>query len=306
MGTRVDVYQEITASVVAALRAGAPPWRQPWTGGAGGLPLRSTGEPYKGINAVSLWCASVAMGFTHSQWFTYRQAVAFGGQVRKGEKGSRVVKYGTVDREADYAAEGQGADKKVIPFLKSYTVFNADQIEWETTDFLEGGKPPRDLGTESDPELDAVFEAMGISTEFHEKPVAYYSPQADRVFMPHVSTFHEAAEFYATQAHEYAHATGHRKRLDRFPSARAQSTPEYAREELVAELGGALVCASLGINASVEQSAAYLDHWIEALTGDHRLIFRVAASAQRAADLLLDAAESGAGGNAAPVMVAAE
>jgi antirestriction protein ArdC len=241
-------------------------------------------------------------GFTHPQWFTYKQAVAFGGQVRKGEKGSKVVKYGTVEREA----EGQGGneDPKVIPFARAYTVFNADQVEWETRDHILKGYEPRNLGTESDPELDAMFIAMGIPTETHEKPTAYYSPQQDRVFLPPVETFHEVAEFYATVSHEYVHATGHRRRLDRVLSAKREA---YAFEELIAELGAAMVCGFLGIAADINQSAAYIESWLKALRNDNRMIFRAAASAQKAADLLLDAAERGAGEQGTPpVMIAAE
>lgn len=293
MTNRTSIYEDVTASIIKALQAGAPPWRQPWSGGGCGLPLRASGEPYQGINTVVLWCVAQDKGYSMPQWFTYRQAVSLGGQVRKGEKAAKVVKYGTLEREGDGAD-----DAKVIPFLKSYAVFNAEQIEWTDAHLAPQATTPRDLGTETDPAIDAVFTAMDIPTETTPKAAAFYSPQRDVVHMPPVQTFHDAPGYYDTLAHEYCHATGHRRRLDR---QTAPNRKGYAFEELIAEIGGAMVCASLGIATDRAQNAAYVKSWIEALKADDRVIFRAAAAAQKAANLLLETATAnGAGGLTAP------
>lgn len=294
MANRATIYQEVTDSIIEALQAGTPPWRKPWSGGGCGLPLRASGEPYRGINTVVLWCIAQNKGYAMPQWFIYRQAIAMGGQVRKGEKAAKVVKYGTIERED---ADGQGEDGKVIAFLKAYAVFNAEQIDWTDATLAPQIGAPRDLGTETDPDLDAVFAAMGIPTEHSPEPRAYYSPQRDVVHMPNANTFHDVPGYYDTLSHEYVHATGHRRRLDR---QTAETRKGYAFEELIAEIGGAMVCASLGIATERAQNAAYVRGWLEALRADDRAIFWAAAAAQKAADLLLETAAANGAGSLAP------
>lgn len=280
-----DLYQHVTDQIIASLEAGTPAWRKPWTGdkGAAPFPRRANGEQYRGINVLMLWMEASAKGYRSAYWFTYKQAQEAGGQVRKGEKSATVVKYGTVDR----AEEETGKDRK-IPYLKAYRVFNADQIEGLPEQYH--GKPadaPRDLGTEADPDLDAFFAATGAEIRTSDDPQAYYHPGDDYIHMPPIATFHSAAGYYATLAHEATHWTGHKSRLDRL--SRFTERKAYAFEELIAEIGNCLVCASLGLVPDFDQSAAYLQSWLRALADDKRLIFKAASEAQKAADLLLSA-----------------
>lgn len=121
-----DTYQRITDAIIEQLEAGTKPWIRPWRGNSHGslVPRRATGEAYRGINVLMLWLASELAGYEENTWMTYRQAQDLGGQVRKGEKGSRVVKYGTFTPK-----EREDDDERAIPYLKGYTVFNIEQIE---------------------------------------------------------------------------------------------------------------------------------------------------------------------------------
>lgn len=280
--TKFDLYQHVTDRIIASIEAGTPAWRKPWTGEAATMqmPLRSNGEAYRGINVVMLWLTAAEKGYRSAYWFTYRQAQELGGQVRKGEKGTTVVKFGTVEREDEETGE-----EKKIPYLKGYTVFNADQIDGLPEQYHAApAEAPRDLGTTADPELDAFFAATGADIRTSSEPRAYYNPTGDYIHMPPIATFHSAAGYYATLAHEATHWTGHQSRLDRF--GRFSDRKSYAFEELIAEIGNCMLCASLGLTPDFDQSAAYVQSWLRALKDDKRLIFKAATEAQKAADLL--------------------
>ena len=128
---RVDIYARITESIVADLEEGVRPWMKPWS--AGGLegritrPLRHTGEPYTGINVLLLWSESFARGFEAPFWMTYRQASQIGAQVRKGETGATVV-YASRFTKTEIDSRGDEVERDIL-FLKTYTVFNCDQID---------------------------------------------------------------------------------------------------------------------------------------------------------------------------------
>ena len=184
-----DVYSHVTEQIIAQIEAGTPPWRKPWTGGAAGaaLPMRWNGEAYRGINILMLWAMAAAKGYSSERWMTFKQAQELGGHVRKGEKSSTVVKFGTVEREDENGEERQ------ITYARAYRVFNADQIEGLAADFYLLPDPPRDLGTVADPELEAFFAATGAQIDSTEEPRAYYNLKTDRIHMPLISTFHRAA-----------------------------------------------------------------------------------------------------------------
>lgn len=283
MAAKFDLHAHVTDSIIASIEAGTPAWRKPWTGEKGGapFPLRSNGEPYSGINVLMLWLAADAKGYRAPRWFTYRQAQEAGGQVRKGEKSSTVVKYGTFEREDEATGE-----ERRLPYLKAYRVFNAEQIDGLPAEYY--GTPAeeaRDLGTEANPELDAFFAATGAEIRTTDEPQAYYMPSEDYIHMPPIATFHNAAGYYAVLAHEATHWTGHKSRLDRF--SRFTDRKAYAFEELIAEIGNCMVCARLGLTPDFEQSGAYIKGWLRALKDDKRLIFKAASEAQKASDLLV-------------------
>jgi antirestriction protein ArdC len=283
---KFDIHANITTQIISAIEEGCPPWRKPWTGGDTGtsLPLRSNGEPYRGINVLVLWSIAASKGYASARWLTFNQAKTLGGSVRKGEKSAAVVKFGTVEKEDE-----QGKDK-IVPYLKSYSVFNADQIDGLPEEFYRKPEPARDMGTFADPTMEAFFAATGATIETSERPRAFYDIKGDLIHMPPIATFLNAAGYYGTLAHELTHWTGATSRLDRF--GRFADRKAYAFEELIAEIGNCLICATLGLTPDFAQSGAYIEGWLRALKDDNRTIFRAASEAQKAVDFILAQAEA--------------
>ncbi len=284
-GARTDTYQRITDTIVDALEAGTRPWMQPWSGnnigGAFLRPIRSTGEPYRGINILLLWIASAANGFQHDRFMTYKQAQELGGQVRKGEKGTGIVKYGTVTRSVENGC-GEAEDRE-IPYLKGYTVFNVSQIE---------GLPDHLYSTPTPlPEIQRVAQAdrfianTGANIR-HEGNQPCYIPAIDTIKMPPTQAFKDAEAYYSILFHETAHWTGSASRLDRLKSYDMR-TKDYAFEELVVEIAACFLCSDLQISATLRpESASYIASWLKAFRDDKRLIFKAASRAQAAVDFL--------------------
>ncbi|MYH58404.1 MAG: DUF1738 domain-containing protein [Boseongicola sp. SB0675_bin_26] len=275
---------EVTDAIVDALTRGSPPWRAPWTAGGGTalLPLRACGTPYRGINVVVLWRKAIAKGYSAPFWMTYRQAAARGGQVRKGERGTRVIKVGTVVRESEIPGE----EPTTYGYLRSYRVFNLDQIDGLDERFRAPADRSTISGTGVDPALMAWFRRLDVGLETSGAPRAFYDVARDVIHMPPEDFFKDGATYAGVLLHETIHATGAPHRLDRRLSD-AFSDTRYAHEELVAELGSAMAGALLGIEPRFEENAAYLKEWIKILKSDHRAILKTASAAQAACDWLM-------------------
>lgn len=281
---RPDIHARITRQIIEQLEAGVRPWARPWTTSAATTrPLRHDGTPYSGINIILLWNEAASRGFTRSTWMTFRQAIAMGGCVRKGEHGATVV-YANQLVRAETDEGGEEVETR-IGFLKAYTVFNLDQI-----DGLGDHYPPT-----PDDIANPDARITGAETFFrncradlrHGGGSAFYAPGPDHVQMPDFASFHGAAGYYATLAHEMIHWTRHTTRLDRDMGRRRHGDPGYAREELVAELGAAFLCADLGLEPEPrEDHAAYIGSWLRVLNDDTRLVFSAAAHAHRAVQYL--------------------
>ena len=281
MSKRTNLYAATTAAIIAQLEAGTRPWVKPWKDGSALRPLRHSGEPYRGINVILLWMAADAAGFASSTWMTYRQARALGGQVRGGQKGTGVIfaKPTIYDAEAD--PETGEMTTRQGSVLRAYTVFNCDQIDDLPSRFQPAGEARS--GPSTLPAAEAFFLTCAPKTA--ERPQAFYSPTGDYIGLPERATFDSDESWAATFAHELIHWTGAPSRLDR-PGGKAASDA-YAREELVAEIGAAFLCADLGISPSVrEDHASYLAHWLQILRTDTRAIFTAASAAQTAVDYL--------------------
>ena len=289
--TTVDPYARITSRILADLEQGVRPWVKPWTCGAPGQrvtrPLRVTGEPYTGINVLLLWMEAVSAGHQSPTWMTYKQAQALGGQVRRGEKGSPIVYYGTTTAREE-RTEGTSDDAREVRFLKSYTVFNVAQIEglperFQPAPATEAPAPP---AFERMAEVDGWFEGVGASVA-HGGAQAFYMPGEDRIQLPPPETFRDAHGYYTTRGHETVHWTRHPSRLDRKFGRERWGDEGYAREELVAELGAAFIAADLGLALEPRADHAdYIGHWITVLQNDKRAIVGAAAHAERAVKYL--------------------
>jgi antirestriction protein ArdC len=283
---RASLYQEITDKIIADLEQGRVPWVQPW--GAAGLPLGlpkngATGRAYSGINILILWCAVAERGFSNQDWLTFRQALTIGAHVRKGEKGTTVV---YADRFIPYRertrASEAGDQPETIPFLKRFTVFNTDQCE----DLPADTAPPVDSPAEDLilPQAEQLIRATGADIRIGGNK-AFYVPSGDYIQVPPPSSYFEPVNWHRTVCHELGHWSGHESRLNRDMTG-GFGSPSYAREELVAEMTGAFVCAALSIVPTVRH-ADYLGSWLEVLREDNRAIIRAASAASKAADYLL-------------------
>lgn len=282
---RADIYETVTNAIIEQLETGTRPWAQSWKGLTQRRPLRHNGVPYRGINTMLLWIAQSAAGYGNSTWMTYRQATELGGQVRKGEKSTHIVYANAVER-TDTNDAGEET-KSRIPFMKAYYVFNVEQIDGLPEQFYF--KP--DFAETLEEELvrldhvDAFFKATGATIKEGGNR-AFYRPSDDTVTMPHFAAFVSAEAYAAVLAHEIVHWTGASSRLDRIKTT-AFGTEEYAKEELIAELGAAFIGADLGLQIDPrEDHASYIASWLKALKNDKRAIFQAAAAAERAADFL--------------------
>lgn len=288
---RTDVYEEVTNQIIAMLEEGARPWAPRWASGLASLPRRHEGTAYRGINVLLLWSAAMTRGFSNPYWMTYRQAAELGGQVRKGEKGNLVVHAGTFtpkDGETGEPVTNGEGEEATRKFLKRYVVFNVEQI-----DGLDMSKYPAPVieiknRDERDGELDEAFARWPVPYA-EGGPSAFYDPVADRIQMPSFADFESGNAFYATLAHEVVHSAGSAKRLPRETLRDYGKSREIrAEEELIAEIGAAMLCAQLGMEPTErEDHAAYVASWLTALRNDKRAIFRAASAAQAASELIL-------------------
>ena len=284
---RVSLYDEVTARIINELEAGRLPWVQPWgkEGGVGpGLPRNAlTARAYSGVNVLILWGAVIEHGWPSQSWLTFRQAQEAGGCVRKGEHGQTVVYADRFTPEAEKErASREGGDPKAVPFLKRFTVFNVAQCEGLREGLADDPVPLPER--EIVPVAEEVIAASGVEFRIGGSR-AFYAPDPDFVQVPPQPAFFEQVNYYRTCLHELAHATGHAKRLAR-DLTNGFGSKDYAREELVAEMGSAFLCAALGIIPTVRH-ADYIGSWLEVLREDNRAIFRAASAATKAAEWLL-------------------
>ncbi len=282
-----DIYSRVTARILAELEKGVRPWIKPWSfeHAAGRItrPLRHNGIPYRGVNVLLLWGESLEKGYAAPLWMTYKQSQELGAQVRKGEHGSLVV---FADRFTKTDTNDQGeAVEHAIPFMKGYTVFNVEQIEGLPAHFYAQPVNPLPL-SERIEHADSFVTATGAAIH-HGGNQAFYAPSRDMIQLPPFEAFKDKDSYYSTVLHELTHWTRHDTRLTRDFGRQRFGNEGYAREELVAELGSAFLCADLGITPDIrDDHAAYLGHWLKILQNDKRAIFSAAAHAQRAADFL--------------------
>ncbi len=282
-----DIFDRITRHIVEAIEAGAGAFRLPWhvTGSPHFRPQNVVSKSgYRGVNVLVLWVTAEARGYRSGAWATYGQWQQLGAQVRKGEKSTPVVLWKESDRKRQ---EEEHADKSAGGmFATGYSVFNAAQVD---------GYYPLVTGSLSEGERVAKAEAFfaGIGADVRTGvDVACYDPCEDAVCMPPFSAFREPAGYYSVLGHEMTHWTGAEQRLNRDLSTRFGSDA-YAMEELVAELGAAFLCSSLGLsNDPRPDHAAYLASWLKVLKQDKRAVFTAASHAQKAVDWLTAASSA--------------
>jgi antirestriction protein ArdC len=274
---KYDVYQEITNAIIDRLED-AGTWKKSWACfGTDGLPTRVTGRTYRGINRFILMVQSRS----NPTWLTYNQAKKLGGMVRKGERGTKIVFYKPIIIE-----DKETGEETSFPLVKSFSVFNVEQIDDLPTRFYPGPSAPQ----HTEPRLDdaETYVAATKATITHGGDRAYYRPSTDGIHVPEFDAFFSAEAYYGTLLHELVHWTGAKKRCDR-NLKNSCGSKDYAREELVAELGAAFLCGGLNIENEVrDDHVQYLASWLKVLKEDKKAIFRAASAAQKAVDFLDD------------------
>ena len=281
-----DAAAHVTAEIARFLENGVMPWRAPWDQARAhamtpGLPLRATGEAYKGANVLLLWTAQIARGYSKRTWLTYRNAEALGAHIRKGEKATPVIYYGSATPRTESQDSGDD-NARPYRFLKLFYVFNAEQC-----DDLPGGfaaeiaSPPIDP-----PAIVRWLERAGAHVRIGGAS-AHYSPSTDTIHLPPPTAFLTPEHAAATAAHEGVHWVGHESRLDTLKGYFTDRALR-AREELRAELGAAIIGTMTGLAPHhLEDHAAYVADWLTLLKSDPRAFLSAAAKAQAAVDWLI-------------------
>ena len=291
--TPVDRYQEITNKVIAALEKGLIPWQSPVGAGKRSFAYNYvSGKQYRGINFFLL---NFMRPHLQGAYLTFKQAQALGGKVRKGAKSERVYFFKMYYRDAngkglsEQRAEqlrDQGVKVDCTPFLKSFPVFNVEDVEGVDFDLPEVETFEHSPIQEAE-KFVASIEG-GPSIETRTGSANYYTPATDTIIMYPVDRYRTPEDYYSTLFHELTHSTGHADRLSRegITDEIQMGSPKYAREELTAEMGAAFLCAVTGVDPQIENSAAYIGNWLQRLKNDKMLVYKAAAEAQKAVDYL--------------------
>jgi antirestriction protein ArdC len=291
MPTQSEIRERITNTIVESLKSGnLPPWRMPWRSDPNwGLPTNVVSKKkYRGINPLLLQIAAMRHGLKSKTWGTFNQWRDLGGRVMRrpddvppGEWGTGIIFWSKVTKteENEHGEE----EKKDIFFMKTYTVFNVDQVEGEHLDHLRVGHTISNANpVETYEEADRVIEATAADIRYGGNR-AYYDPVQDLIQVPLREQF-TAGEYYETVLHELCHWSEPRLNWNR-----KDSQNSYALGELIAEMGSCFLATELGIpNAeTLPNHASYLEHWLKAMQNDHRFIFQASSQASKAADFIL-------------------
>jgi len=273
------VYEIITNQIIELLEKGIVPWHKPWKGMANTPKNLKTKKEYRGINPWIL----ASHGYASPWWVSFNQCKSMGGAVKSGEKGTIIVFWKPVDYKTK-DNDGNDTTKKVF-ILRYYRVWNSEQCE--------GLKVPTEKEEEKK-DFTPIQECERVVSEYNNMvPVnhgggrAFYSPDRDTIGMPEKETFDGSEEYYSTLFHEIVHSTGHESRLDR-DLKNWFASPEYSKEELVAEIGAAYLCGFAGITNTIKNSASYIGGWLKKLRDDKKFIISAAAQAQKACDFILN------------------
>lgn len=284
---RANLYQDVTDSIIRELEKGAVPWVKPWNANTAllGMPRSAASRKfYSGINVLILWDAVLKRGFAAQEWLTFRQALNLGGHVRRGEKGTTICHADKfIPKSERERAADSGDAPNVVPFLKRFVVFNIEQCEGLPAHVL----PPRTVPIpdhEKQSDAEALIAATGARL-VEGGGEAFYHQGEDFIRLPYHETFLSQPDYYCTALHELGHWTAHSSRLNRDLQHRFGSSA-YAREELIAELTSAFLCAHLGIVPQIRH-ADYLDHWLQILKEDCRAIFHATSQASKASEFIL-------------------
>jgi len=281
---KTDIYRTITDSIVEAIRTGADTFNMPWHGGGAAIAMPEnalTHMEYHGVNVLMLWARAYREGFPTGYWASYRQWQRLGAQVERGAKATPIVFYKQIEEEREGTEE-----PSTRLFARASAVFNAAQVR--------GWTPPEDRHPKGEAE---IAEGVAAFVERTRAEIiwggvsAHYHIPTDRIHMPDRERFRDTTSgsadhgLQSTLLHEVVHWSGAKHRLARFEDGLRRDDVPF--EELIAEIGAAFLCADLGVSVTPRPDhAAYVAHWLEALEGDCKAIFRASRFASQAAQYL--------------------
>lgn len=281
----MTVYELVTERILDQMKKGIVPWKNPVHGGFSGAISYATGKPYSIINQFIL--------DKPGEYATFLQVKNAGGKVKKGAKSKPVVFWKmlpyqkTNEGQPVFNQDGE-PDMKHIPYLRYYSVFHLDDCEGMTERWTEELQKHADPIAHADELLHEYMTREQIEYRQERTTHGRYSPSKDRIVMPLLEQFTDAVEYYSTAYHEAVHSTGHEKRLARFKVSDLLITAEYSQEELVAEIGAAVILNKIGIetNSSIKNNSAYVLNWMQALKNDPKMLVLAAGRAERAVRLI--------------------
>ena len=277
------IHSMVQEKILNLLDEGTVPWHKPWKT-VNEFPRNLVSKkPYRGIN---IWMLAFSP-FSSPWWLSFKQAKKLGGNVKEGEKSTPIIFWKWID-----ITDKETGDDKKIPFMRYYAGFNSDQCEGiedkipvpENADQLEVFNP--------------IECCEKVWEEYPNKPLykeagnrACYNPRSDLITMPPRKRFDGPEQFYDTLFHEMIHSTGHEERLNREGVAIRDfaDSHSYSKEELVAEMGGAMLSGTCGIEQkTIENSASYISTWMKRIRDDKKLVISASSQAQKAVDHIFD------------------
>lgn len=315
MWSRQDTFEKVAGKLVDAILAGdgsPAAWRKPWTALAaahaeGTRPRNVDGRAYQGVNAFVLGLEALSRDLPQMPWATFKRWQASGANVRKGEKGVAVI-FWKSERVKVQGADGEEEGTKRRLLLRSYVVFHASQVDgWKGADKWRSRYTPQAVPAvvpvlASSAAADAAVagyineRSKGLMLE-HRGDRAAYSPALHAVRMPERHAFKASAGYYATLLHELVHSTGHKSLLDRDQTG-GFGSDAYAKEELVAEAGAAMLCGILDVpaydKAEEAQHLAYIVSWMKSVSRGTaaEAIVMATQRAKKAAELIAGVQEA--------------
>lgn len=287
--SNADIRKMVQQKILQALDKGVNPWRKPWTGDNSQVPHNcASGHVYRGVNVWYLAACQMVDEYPTAQWLTFRQAKQLGGSVRKGEKASHIIfTKPLIIKKTD---EDTGEEtKKSIFMLRVSPVFNIAQCDNVKLPKREIPEPRQPLENGALVESVQLFMADVGAVVNYGGNSAHYQPRLDKITLPLVETFNSAEGFAATALHELVHWTGHQSRLERsgICAFSGFGSEGYAWEELIAEMGSAMLCHHFQVgNSEIENHASYIKGWQKAIKKDSRAIFKASQLAEAAVDYL--------------------
>jgi len=272
-------YARIVDPIIESIENGVVPWRREWAPSTSIPQNHIHKKPYTGTNILSCWVHSMKHGFTSNRYMTFNQ-IKEAGLSLKWEKGDERRQAVPILFTKKFTAKVDGEDEERFT-MRIYNCFNIEQVEGITNPDKAKlhNHNPADIGIGI-----KLIKALNIEIESGEPA---YVPHRDAIKMPDLSRFSSVDAFCTTLAHECVHATGHKTRLDRDLS-HPFGSEEYAKEELIAELGAAFIAAEWGISSQLENHASYLDNWLKVLKETPQALITASSQAQKAHQFIRD------------------